>query len=66
MSAPSGDTGIDAVCGMTVDVDQAHAEGRALEHQGSTYVFCSAGCLAEFVASPETYEDQALQSGDAR
>jgi P-type Cu+ transporter len=60
VSGATGETRIDAVCGMTVDVDQARAEGRILQHEGSSYVFCSAGCLSEFVASPETYEEQAV------
>ncbi len=43
---------IDPVCGMTVDV--AGAKLRAT-HEGQTYYFCSAGCLASFEADPASY-----------
>jgi Cu+-exporting ATPase len=49
---------IDPVCGMTVDVEEARADGRTLDHDGRTYGFCSQGCLQEFLESPETYEGQ--------
>jgi len=45
-------TARDLVCGMTVDpVKTPHK----LEHQGSTYYFCSAGCVQKFRASPQKY-----------
>ncbi|MGM8936918.1 heavy metal translocating P-type ATPase [Pseudomonas neustonica] len=42
----------DPVCGMTVDPDKTahHAE-----HAGKTWYFCSAGCRAKFIASPQDY-----------
>jgi P-type Cu+ transporter len=42
----------DPVCGMTVDPDSTphHAS-----HGGEDYHFCSAGCQAKFVASPQAY-----------
>jgi xanthine dehydrogenase accessory factor len=43
---------IDVVCGMTVDVADARFR---TSHEGRTYYFCSAGCLASFSAAPETY-----------
>jgi xanthine dehydrogenase accessory factor len=43
---------IDLVCGMTVDV--ADARFRTV-HEGQTYYFCSAGCLASFTKDPATY-----------
>ena len=45
----------DPVCGMQVDpaATKHHAE-----HGGQAYHFCSEGCRAKFVASPETYIDQ--------
>ena len=46
---------------MTVDVSDAHADGRTLQYGGAAYFFCSDGCLAEFLASPETYEGQASE-----
>ena len=43
---------IDPVCGMTVEV--ATASLRAT-HEGRTYYFCSAGCLASFQADPARF-----------
>ena len=43
---------IDPVCGMTVEV--ADARFRAV-HDGRTYYFCSAGCLASFETDPASY-----------
>jgi P-type Cu+ transporter len=56
---PDPRTKIDPVCGMSVDMDEAHADGRTVEHDGRTYGFCSQGCLREFREWPETYERQA-------
>jgi len=50
---------------MRVDVGDAQADGRTLAYGGETYVFCSDGCMAEFRASPETYEGQASAPDDA-
>jgi YHS domain-containing protein len=41
---PAG-TALDPVCGMTVPLDQSVA---VVEHEGTTYAFCSAGCRAVF------------------
>ncbi|MDP9296868.1 MAG: YHS domain-containing protein [Actinomycetota bacterium] len=43
---------IDPVCGMSVEPDQAEA---AWEHKGTTYYFCSVGCMERFRKDPETY-----------
>ncbi len=43
---------IDPVCGM--EVDPATAEWKA-EHGGTTYYFCSKGCLDDFVEDPAAY-----------
>lgn len=43
---------IDPVCGMTVDVAAARFR---TSHDGRTYYFCSAGCLASFTAAPADY-----------
>src|SRR5260370_15264473 len=43
---------LDPVCGMTVDPQ--HAAGSSV-YQGTTYHFCSKGCLAKFEANPEKY-----------
>ncbi len=42
----------DPVCGMTVE--PARAAGR-IDHQGSTYYFCSLGCREKFKTSPDPY-----------
>ena len=43
---------IDPVCGMTVEPETA--AGR-VEHAGTTYYFCSAGCVERFKANPESF-----------
>ncbi len=43
---------LDPVCGMTVD--PARAAG-SVEHAGTTYYFCSKGCVAKFTADPEKF-----------
>jgi Cu+-exporting ATPase len=43
---------IDPVCGM--EVDPATAEWKA-DHGGTTYYFCSKGCLDDFVEDPGSY-----------
>ncbi|MBL8265454.1 heavy metal translocating P-type ATPase, partial [Steroidobacter sp.] len=48
-------TSIDPVCGMTVSNDSPHAAN----HAGQSYVFCSSGCRAKFVADPSRYLDAA-------
>jgi Cu+-exporting ATPase len=42
----------DPVCGMMVDPQNARASA---EHEGKTYYFCSAGCVAKFKADPPKY-----------
>ncbi len=44
-------TGIDPVCGMTVDATSRHRH----EHGGQEYLFCSARCLEKFRADPDAY-----------
>ncbi len=41
----------DPVCGMTVATDSRYRH----VHDGQTYLFCSAHCLAKFQASPASY-----------
>ena len=43
---------IDPVCGMEVDPAGAAAK---IDHEGKTYFFCNAGCLAAFVKDPSRY-----------
>ena len=40
---------IDPVCGMSVTSETAAA---AWEHDGTTYYFCSVGCLERFRSDP--------------
>jgi Cu+-exporting ATPase len=42
----------DPVCGMSVDPATAAA---AWEHDGSTYYFCSVGCMERFRQEPEHF-----------
>jgi Cu+-exporting ATPase len=50
-TTPAGAVHIDPVCGMAVDPDAPHRT----EHGGTSYVFCSAGCLASFREDPARY-----------
>ncbi len=51
----------DPVCGMTVDVEDAHAKGLVLNHDDREDVFCGKGCLLEFRDEPRRYLDPAYQ-----
>ena len=42
---------VDPVCGMSVAADSPHR----LEHDGSTYRFCCAGCVEKFRADPARF-----------
>ena len=55
-------TVIDPVCGMTVEVARAEAEGRTLEHEGRTFAFCRPGCARAFQEEPEAYAAKATQA----
>ena len=50
---------IDPVCGMTVDVADARFR---TTHEGRTYYFCSAGCMATFGADPVAYSVSATNT----
>jgi Cu+-exporting ATPase len=43
---------IDPVCGMEVDPQNAAGSH---EYQGTTFYFCSTGCLEDFKEDPESY-----------
>ena len=45
-------TEIDPVCGMEVDTSTSQL---SLEHDGTTYWFCSRGCLLDFEEDPDKY-----------
>ena len=49
---PARHEALDPVCGMTVDV--ADARYRSVR-EGTTYYFCSAGCLESFEADPDRF-----------
>jgi Cu+-exporting ATPase len=53
------ETQVDPVCGMTVEMGEARAQGRVATYEGRTYAFCSEGCLREFLESPESYREAA-------
>ena len=55
MSGSRPERVLDPVCGMTVDVATAEAEGLMLEHDGRTYAFCRSGCMRAFQEEPDTY-----------
>lgn len=48
----------DPVCGMQVDTDTSDL---TLEHDGTTYWFCSRGCLLEFRDDPGKFLDPAYE-----
>jgi YHS domain-containing protein len=50
---------IDPVCGMSVDVAAAEADGLTVEHDGRTYAFCRSGCRRTFLEEPEVYAERA-------
>lgn len=45
----------DPVCGMSVRIDVAVADGLVLEHDGHAYHFCRAECRDAFAAEPARY-----------
>jgi YHS domain-containing protein len=47
---------VDPVCGMTVTADDQHFP---VEHEGTTYWFCCAGCSTSFAADPARYLSEA-------
>jgi xanthine dehydrogenase accessory factor len=52
MAAGQPESAVDPVCGMTVQIaSSAHVH----EHEGERYYFCCGGCLAKFVAEPESF-----------
>lgn len=49
----------DPVCGMDVDTDTAQFSA---EHEGTTYYFCSRGCMLDFQDDPARYLDPNYES----
>lgn len=62
MSGSRPERVLDPVCGMTVDVAKAEADGLTVEHDGRTYAFCRSGCLRAFQEEPATYAAKAEQA----
>jgi xanthine dehydrogenase accessory factor len=56
VAAPATAEVVDPVCGMTVPPDTAHFP---VEHDGTTYYFCSAHCSTSFAADPARYLSEA-------
>lgn len=44
--------GIDPVCNMTIEQDEAAA---STEYEGKTFYFCSVACKNDFEADPQAY-----------
>jgi Cu+-exporting ATPase len=59
MSGTHPERVLDPVCGMTVDVARAEADGLTLEYDGRTYAFCRTGCLRAFREEAATYAAKA-------
>jgi Cu+-exporting ATPase len=55
------DSATDPVCGMAVKPESPHRT----EHEGHTFRFCSASCLAKFRANPEAYTAQSTHEPQA-
>ncbi|MEX2183724.1 MAG: YHS domain-containing protein [Chloroflexota bacterium] len=56
---------LDPVCGMTVDVARAEADGLTMDVEGRTYAFCRSGCLRAFREEPDVYAGKAEQAHKA-
>jgi len=65
LQADPTETRIDPVCGMTVDLEEARADGRTMEFEDKEFAFCSEGCLLEFRQAPATYAQQDVPPTDA-
>ena len=56
-------TALDPVCGMTVNPETAKA---SLEHRGTTYYFCCAGCREKFASDPDGWLKRGPRSMQSR
>ena len=52
---------VDPVCGMQVDTETTPNK---LEHEGTTYYFCSRGCMLDFQDEPAKFRDSSYQPTD--
>ena len=62
MSGTRPERVLDPVCGMTVDVAKADADGLTVEYEGKTYAFCRPGCIRAFREEPAAYAAKAEQA----
>ncbi len=62
MSGSRPERVLDPVCGMTVDVAKAEADGLTAEHEGKTYAFCRSGCWRAFQEEPAVYAAKTEQA----
>lgn len=56
---------VDPVCGMTVDLEGARANGLTFEYAGVLYAFCRSGCLRAFREGPADYAASAAVASTA-
>jgi Cu+-exporting ATPase len=61
--ADAGKTTRDPVCGMRVNPETSK---HRLEHDGTSYHFCSNGCRTKFAADPVKYLDKAKAAAEAK
>ena len=59
MSGSHPERVLDPVCGMTVDVAAAEADGLTAVYEGRTFAFCRDGCLRAFLEEPAVYTAKA-------
>jgi YHS domain-containing protein len=50
---------LDPVCGMTVRVDAAEADGLTTDYEGKTFAFCRQTCRDTFLTNPALYAHKA-------
>jgi multidrug efflux pump subunit AcrA (membrane-fusion protein)/YHS domain-containing protein len=55
MQKTTADKVKDPVCGMSVNQDQATADGLTVEVEGTPYFFCSADCKEQFEQDPQRF-----------
>jgi Cu+-exporting ATPase len=60
-TAHGNDQAVDPVCGMTVNKPTAAG---SFEHEGETYFFCSAHCLAAFRKDPARFLNRSSQQAE--
>ena len=59
MSGSHPERVLDPVCGMTVDVAAAEADGRTAVYDGRTFAFCRDSCHRAFMEEPAVHAGRA-------